>query len=132
MARTDLDFNKYKNLLLEERKKALADEDEAGEIFEESELESTGELTTHDDHQADIASDLFEREKDTLLRDNIRLVVDQIDHALEKIENGTYGLCDVCLKEIPVERLDFEPYATVCIEDLEKIEGTAVPREKND
>jgi RNA polymerase-binding protein DksA len=125
MPRTDLDFDKFRGLLQKERAKALDDAKQANQIFDESEADSTGELTTHDDHQADIASDLLDREQQVVLRDNIRHIVDQIDHALEKIENGTYGLCDECGKEIPEERLELEPYAAYCVEDQEKIEGTA-------
>jgi RNA polymerase-binding protein DksA len=125
MPRTDLDLNKFRQLLKEERAKAIDDAWQAGQIFEENEADATGELTTHDDHQADIASDLLDREQQTVLRDNIRHIVSQIDHAFEKIELGTYGLCDECGKEIPTGRLELEPYAAYCVEDQEKIEGTA-------
>ena len=124
MPRTDLDFNIFKDLLLEEREKAMASAHSADEIFSESQEFETGELTTHDDHQADIASDLTDREQSVVLRDNIRHIVDQIDHALEKIELGTYGICDACSEEIPIERLEFEPWAAYCIKDQAKIEGT--------
>lgn len=124
MPRTDLDFGKFKQMLLDEREKALRSEHNVDEIFDESEEDATGELTTHDDHQADIATDLTNREQAVVLRDNIRHIVSQIDHALEKIEVGTYGICDACSKEIAVERLEFEPYAAYCIEDQAKIEGT--------
>ena len=125
MPRTDLDFNKFKGLLQEERAKAMESAHNANEIFSESEEFETGELTTHDDHQADIATDLTDREQAVVLRDNIRHIVDQIDHALEKIELGTYGICDDCGEDIPVERLEFEPWAAYCIKDQAKIEGTA-------
>ena len=125
MARTDLDMTKFRKLLEEEREKALADAHQANRIFEDSEEMATGELTTHDDHIADIASDVTDREQQVVLRDNIRHIVDQIDHAFTKMDAGTYGLCDECGKEIPVERLEFEPYAAYCVEDMERIEGTA-------
>jgi RNA polymerase-binding protein DksA len=125
MPRTDLDLEKFKSLLHEEREKAMQSASNADEIFEASQEWETGELTTHDDHQADIATDLTDREQTVVLRDNIRLIVGQIDHALEKIELGTYGLCDECGKEISVERLEFEPYAAYCVEDQAKIEGTS-------
>ena len=123
MARTDIDIDAFRRRLEEERARAIAESEQAGQSLSESEEFATGELTTHDDHQADIATDLYEREKDVLLRDNIRHVIDQIDHAMQKIQDGTYGLCDECLKEIPAERLELEPYAAYCIEDQERIEG---------
>jgi RNA polymerase-binding protein DksA len=125
MPRTDLDLEKFKSLLNEEREKAIQSAHNADEIFEASQEWETGELTTHDDHQADIATDLTDREQSVVLRDNIRHIVDQIDHALEKIERGTYGLCDECGKEISLERLEFEPYAAYCVEDQAKLEGTS-------
>ena len=124
MPRTDLDIEKFKGLLKEEREKAMASAHNADEIFSESQEWETGELTTHDDHQADIATDLMDREQSVVLRDNIRHIVDQIDHALEKIELGTYGICDACSENIAVERLEFEPWAAFCIKDQARIEGT--------
>lgn len=124
MPRTDLDFEKFKTQLNEEREKAIESAQNANEIFDESEEYESGELTTHDDHQADIASDVTDREQAVVLRDNIRHIVDQIDHALQKIEQGTYGICDECGEPIPVERLEFEPYAAYCIKDQSRIEGT--------
>jgi RNA polymerase-binding protein DksA len=124
MARTDIDLEKFRGLLLEEREKAIKDAQRAGQIFSDSEENETGELTTHDDHLADIATDLTDREQTVVLRDNIRHIVTQIDHALEKIENGTYGICDICLEPIPEERLELEPYAATCVKDQELLEGT--------
>ncbi|MBW3624813.1 MAG: TraR/DksA C4-type zinc finger protein [Armatimonadetes bacterium] len=124
MPRTDLDFDQFRKQLMEEREKALQSEHNADEIFDTSEEFETGELTTHDDHQADIATDLTNREQAVVLRDNIRHIIDQIDHALEKIDNGTYGICDDCGENIALERLEFEPYAAYCIKDQAKIEGT--------
>ncbi len=125
MARTDLKLDQFRARLLKERAKYTGDAERAGSIFNDSELDETGELTAHDDHQADIASDLTEREQRVLLRDNLRDIVRQIDLALEKLDRGTYGLCDICGKEIPKARLDFEPYALHCVEDQERLEGTA-------
>ena len=124
MPRTDIDFNKFKTLLQEERAKAMESAEHADGIFQDSQEVETGELTTHDDHMADIASDLTDREQAVVLRDNIRHIVDQIDHAIQKIELGTYGICDECGKDIPEERLEFEPYAAYCVEDQARIEGT--------
>jgi RNA polymerase-binding transcription factor DksA len=124
MPRTDLDLDKFRTLLEEEREKAVADAEQAGAIFDENEADDTGELTTYDDHQADIASDLTDRGQQATLRDNIRIVVELIDRALEKMDEGTYGLCDLCSKEIDIERLEFEPYAVHCLEDQKRIEGT--------
>jgi DnaK suppressor protein len=49
------------------------------------------------------------RELDAMLRD--------VDRALQKIEEGTYGICDRCGRLIPEERLDARPWSVLCVED---------------
>jgi DnaK suppressor protein len=49
------------------------------------------------------------RELDAMLRD--------VDRALQKLEEGTYGICDRCGKLIPEERLDARPWSVLCVED---------------
>jgi RNA polymerase-binding transcription factor len=75
-----------------------------------------------DQHIADHASDTFERELDESLEENADHVVREIDLALRRIEEGTYGNCAVCGREIPEERLAAVPYATLCIEDKRRQE----------
>lgn len=77
---------------------------------------STGELSMYDNHPADMGDELFERSKDTALLDNAKLLLAQVETALEKIENGNYGVCSKCGKTIPIERLETIPWAEACIE----------------
>jgi YteA family regulatory protein len=76
---------------------------------------STGELSVYDNHPGDVAREVFERSKDFSLRENALLIVGAIDEALEKMEKGTYGICDACGSEITAERLEAVPYTTLCI-----------------
>ncbi len=109
---------KFKRRLIEERREIL----ERIEFINEqahgglgmSLGESVGELSTYDNHPADIGSELFERSKDFSLRESAMINVVAIDDALKKIENGTYGACDVCGKEISHERLEAIPSTTKC------------------
>ncbi len=78
--------------------------------------ESAGELSSYDNHPADEGTDLYEREKDIALKEHYELQLKNIDRALEAMENGTYGMCEVCGKEIPLERLQALPNTTYCIE----------------
>lgn len=78
--------------------------------------ESMGELSSYDNHPADEGTDLYEREKDNALLEHYKLQLGNIDKALEAMENGTYGKCEVCGKEIPLERLQALPNTTYCIE----------------
>lgn len=75
-----------------------------------------------DQHLADHASDTFERELDESLEENAEEIVREIDQALGRIEEGSYGTCTACGKEIPEERLAAVPYATLCVEDRRKLE----------
>ncbi len=70
-----------------------------------------------DQHIADHASDLVERELDQTLGENAENVVTEIDAALARIDDGTYGTCATCGVEIPEERLDAVPYAILCLDD---------------
>jgi RNA polymerase-binding transcription factor DksA len=81
--------------------------------------EESGELNSGagDQHLADHATELFVRELDESLEENAEHVLDEIDEALRRIDEGTYGRCAVCGREIPEERLAAIPYATLCVED---------------
>ena len=68
-----------------------------------------------DQHLADHASEMFDREVDESLEENAEQIVYEIDRALAKIDDGTYGHCARCGQEIPAERLDAVPYATLCV-----------------
>ncbi len=70
-----------------------------------------------DQHLADHASDLVERELDQTLGENAGNVVAEIDAALARIDDGTYGTCATCGTVIPEERLDAVPYAILCLDD---------------
>lgn len=106
---------KFKQRLLDERKQLterinFIDEQGLGVSLEDS----TSELSTYDNHPADIGSEVFERSKDFALRESAMLTVTAIDDALKKIKKGTYGNCDVCGKEIALERLEAIPSTTIC------------------
>ncbi|MFA4885744.1 MAG: TraR/DksA C4-type zinc finger protein [Desulfotomaculaceae bacterium] len=76
--------------------------------------ESIGEISTYDNHPADIGTEVFERSKDFALRENAMLGVAEIDSALARIKDGTYGACDVCGHDIALERLEVVPSSTKC------------------
>ncbi|HEY8450311.1 MAG TPA: TraR/DksA C4-type zinc finger protein [Bacillota bacterium] len=77
--------------------------------------DSLGELSTYDNHPADIGDELFERSKDLALKGLMRRRLRQVDEALERMRSGLYGLCENCGRPIPFERLVAEPHATLCV-----------------
>lgn len=127
--RTDLDFEKYRKILLDQ--KALIEETLASmEDEDKGELLDSGgrdrnELSTADNHPADVATDVQLRGQDMALEANEREVLNKIERALQKIEEGTYGLSDRSFQPIPVERLEAVPYAVLTVEEqsVEEIAG---------
>lgn len=77
--------------------------------------ESAVEFATYDNHPADVASETFEREKDFALREDQRFTLTEVDAALGRIADASYGRCIVCGKQIADERLQAIPYASRCL-----------------
>lgn len=85
--------------------------------------EETGDLSIGtDDHIADSATETFMRELDGGLEENAGHLLGEIEAALARIDEGTYGTCTVCGKSIPEERLQAVPWANLCIDDKRKQE----------
>ena len=62
------------------------------------------------------ATESYELERRLTLEKSIREQLASVEHALQKFEDGTYGLCDSCGKPIPPERLEALPQATLCLD----------------
>ncbi|HEV7213960.1 MAG TPA: TraR/DksA C4-type zinc finger protein [Chloroflexota bacterium] len=73
-------------------------------------------------HLADDATELFLQEEELAIDNSLRSMIAEIDNALERIANGTYGKCERCGKQIPLPRLEARPFSTLCIEDKAKAE----------
>ncbi|ADQ46198.1 transcriptional regulator, TraR/DksA family [Caldicellulosiruptor kronotskyensis 2002] len=83
----------------------------------------SNEVSNYDNHPADIASDLFEAEKNMSLKADMKRKLELIEKALSKIEKGNFGYCMSCKKEIPIERLLAIPYTEFCIECQKDMEN---------
>lgn len=120
----ELKFEKYRKLLLAERKRI---QDELSVVENDISYSDTGsgqsELAHYDNHPADDATDMFEKEKDVSVARSWRDVIGRIDEALGKIERETYGVCDRCGREISEARLKAVPHAIFCTECQDAIEG---------
>lgn len=107
----------YKNKLNKEKKRItelIKQLDDNG--MTKFNAESSSELSFYDNHPADTASETFEVEKGRALEANEMSLLDKINDALNSIEEGNYGKCKICGKDIDKERLEFLPYAVNCIE----------------
>lgn len=106
--------------MLIEQKAPLQRVVEDNEFLDSGSLrDSTDELSTIDNHPADLATELFEREKDMALKAHNDDELDQVNLALQAIEDGTYGVCAKCGEDIPYDRLRAIPYTLFCIEHSE-------------
>jgi YteA family regulatory protein len=99
-----------------EQKKELEDRVQDHYGMREPMSTSLQEFSMYDNHPADIGSEMFEREKDLALDSLDRETLKEIDQALSRMEEGTYGICTVCGQDIPEERLEALPQAQTCKE----------------
>jgi len=111
---TKIDLYRIKKELQEQRNKLLS--------FINVSEEDAKENLNNDDlaHQYQIYE-----QKNSLNSYNQKLL-DQIENALKKIENGTYGICDRCGKPIDADRLNILPYANLCMDCLNKIPSSFI------
>ena len=116
-----IDVHQKRTELLDMRSRLLAST--AANEHEQTLDDESGELPAWGpDELADHASDTYDREMGDTLEENAGLILREIDDALARIEDGTYGTCAACGKEIPSDRLDAVPYATLCVEDKRRLE----------
>jgi len=119
-----IDTDSFREALENERTQ-LRSQIEHHDIGNSSLTDSIGELmsSSADNHLADTASETFERELDEGLEEGAVRRLREVDEALTRIDDGTYGTCAVCGREIPRERLEAVPWATLCIDDARKRGG---------
>jgi DnaK suppressor protein len=112
----DKDIRHFRQRLMEERKSILDELDWVeSNYIGSSQRESSGEVSGHATHLADMATDSDEMEKAYLIGDTRGEVLEDIDEALEKLGKGTYGKCESCGQDIPRDRLEAVPYAKLCL-----------------
>jgi RNA polymerase-binding transcription factor DksA len=66
---------------------------------------------------ADLGTEMFEREKDLSILERVEAERADVDRALKRLEDGTYGLCEACGREIAKARLEIRPAARFCVDD---------------
>lgn len=118
-----IDTDRFRDELLRERARVLSAIENLrashpGSLDDESE-EISGST---DNHLGETATATLGREIDYTLGENSEQVLHEIDAALRRIDDGTYGTCAACGQEIAPERLDAYPWASLCIDDARKKE----------
>jgi RNA polymerase-binding protein DksA len=119
---TTVDTEQLRRRMLEERQRVVDAIDNIHAENPGSIGEETEETTFQDNHLGDIATATFDREMASTLEDNSTHVLTEIDAALKRIDEGTFGVCTRCGKPISAERLEALPWATLCIDDKRKQE----------
>jgi RNA polymerase-binding transcription factor len=114
---TTKELQELKERLVQERADLQAQYEEIEEsTFSTNQSDLSGEMG-FDEEYADAGTATFERERDLSLVNNLRDLMERIDKALAKIDEGTYGLCDRCGRPIEKARLKALPYANLCLQD---------------
>ena len=110
------DLAYFRKLLTEKRIQANANLEELERVSRSDDAqESSEDRSAYSLHMADRGTDAMEREKNLLLAQREGNYIDYLDEALQRIEEGTFGLCRVCGGEIGRPRLEAVPTATQCI-----------------
>jgi RNA polymerase-binding protein DksA len=117
-----VDVERFKELLEEERRR-VADAIEYLHKENPGSIENETDDETTDNHIAETATVTLDREIDYTLEENSEHVLAEIEGALKRIEEGTYGVCVNCGKPITEERLAAIPWATHCIDCKRLVEG---------
>ena len=113
------ELNEYKAMMLALRARLRGEAAKMADGALETPLpESNGDLSS----AADLGSDNFEREFTLSLVEGKDETLEQIDEALERIADGTYGQCEACDAKIPRARLNAIPYASHCVACAAKLE----------
>jgi RNA polymerase-binding protein DksA len=119
---TSIETGSYKKLLEAERARlhdavTFLEKESAGSIEEEhGEIGGRG-----DDNLADKATATYDRELDQGLEEGAQHTLDEIDAALQRIDEGSYGTCEVCGEPIGGERLSAIPWVRLCIDDARRL-----------
>ncbi|ANS75094.1 molecular chaperone DnaK [Paenibacillus yonginensis] len=114
---TQTELQSLEEQLLERKQdleRRLEDNDHFG--IEASLRDETGELSTNDNHPADVATEMFERSKDLSLLEHAEMELTRVNEALLRMQEGSYGICETCGAAIDPERLKAIPETCYCRE----------------
>lgn len=113
---TKAELKTYKERLLALRSRLRGDVSQmADAALNKNRIQSNGDLSSMPIHMADLGSDNFEQEFTLGLMEAEGGTLMQVEAALERIEDGTYGTCEECGVKIPKKRLNALPYASMCV-----------------
>lgn len=115
MPMTKPQLKQFRQLLITERAKFVDEIKSLAKNVAKSPREASGDLSAYTVHMADMAADTYDRELSMNVVSSEQEVLYQIDDALKRLEDGTFGVCQQCSAAITMSRLKAVPYASMCI-----------------
>ena len=110
------DLAHFRKLLEVSRKKIVGDLTHLEkDTLNLSQRDASGDLSGYSLHMADMATDNFDREFNLGLASSEQQILNQVDEALRRMDEGRFGICEICAKPISQKRLVAVPYARFCI-----------------
>jgi len=94
----------------------------SADTLKQSQKDASGDISGYTYHMADVATDTYDREFSLGIASNERELIYELDDALKRIEEGTYGVCEDCKDLITKTRLKALPYARLCVKCQQKRE----------
>jgi RNA polymerase-binding protein DksA len=119
---TKKDLKRFEERLLEERKKLMGQLGYLEKTMNQTQRDSSGDLSAYSFHMADMGTDAMEREKAFLFASAEGRLLYSVNEALRRLYREEYGICESCGKEIGKARLEAVPYAGLCVTCQEKQE----------
>jgi RNA polymerase-binding protein DksA len=117
------DLKRFQQMLLSKRQEIIGNVNEMkNEALNKSRLDASGDLSSMPIHMADIGTDNYDQEFALGLMDSERKLLREIDDALQRIENRTYGICEGTGKPIRKARLEAQPWARYSVEYAQMLE----------
>ncbi|MGE5308455.1 MAG: TraR/DksA family transcriptional regulator [Deltaproteobacteria bacterium] len=113
----------FRKLILGRRNEILEDLGDRDQTLKQSQKEASGDISGYTYHMADVATDNYDREFSLGIASNERQMLYELDDALKRIDDNTYGLCEDCKAQISKTRLKAIPYTRRCLSCQEKRDG---------
>jgi len=116
MALTKEQLKQFRQLLITERAKFANEIRSIAQDTSKSPRDASGDLSGYTVHMADMSADTYDRELTPSMLSNEQEVLYQIDDALKRLDEGSFGICSQCNQAITMSRLRAVPYASMCID----------------
>jgi len=120
---TKKDLLEFKKIIQKKKEVITEDIDRISEdTLKKTQKEASGDISGYSYHMADVATDNYDREFSLGLASHERKILFELDDAMKKIEEGTFGVCEECESLIAKNRLKAVPNARLCVKCQEKKE----------